>query len=216
VLEELKEDMAKNLPGWVLESESSPVAIRGIISLVKDDAVIDAFEVRVELAANHPLEPPHVFEIGGRIDRVPDRHTNGDGSACLFVVDETAKYWNVKTKLSEFIAGPVTAYFLGQSYFELTGEWIFGQRPHEFLGVIDFYEERLGIKDDPFLLERMMATASTDNIKGHWLCPCRSGEILRRCHGPQINKLRTQVPMNRLKEISGALTQGKLNAIKSK
>jgi hypothetical protein len=35
--------------------------------------------------------------------------------------------------------------------------------------------------------------------KGHWLCPCGSGEIIRKCHGPTMRLIGERVPEAELK-----------------
>ncbi len=195
--ETIRTDLTENLPGWTIEHGTEPLSIIGLLQLVESGKIIDEYKVRLQLSPSHPTNPPSVFEIGGKIDRIADHHINGDGSACLFVVDEKNKYWNKNTKISEFVSGPVRSYFISQSYYAATGEWIFGERRHEISGVLDFYYEQLEITSI-VVLETMLQLVITDNIKGHWLCPCGSQKKMRQCHMQRILKLRYLVDRKRI------------------
>lgn len=211
-LANIENDLVNNLPGWKIENGSSPLAVMGSIIIEKDGVTLDAFEVRVQLSPSHPDDHPIVYETGGKIERIPDQHISADGSACLFVEDEASRFWTEKTKLSDFINGPVYAYFVGQSVFAATGEWPFGERRHYLAGVLDFYREHFKVSDPVVVLE-FLKVALKSPVKGHWYCPCGNGLVLRKCHLPEVRLLQKIVKRSRIisvvDQVSKALAPSK-------
>ena len=88
---------------------------------------------------------------------------------------------------------PVYQYFLSQSHFELTGKWLFGERGHGILGILEYYSEELGTKDLKFILA-FLDYLSMKVVKGHWECFCGSGKRLRHCHFPKLLEMREKTP----------------------
>jgi hypothetical protein len=126
---------------------------------------------------------PIVYEIGGRIPRIMDRHVYPDkGNCCLFLLDETFRYYKESDTIVDFLKGPVESYFLSQSYFESKpGEWIFGQRSHGVYGILEFYSEILNTKN-VYLIGSFLSYLIKDEVKGHWQCFCGSQILMRKCH----------------------------------
>ncbi len=121
--------------------------IRGALPITADDGTeLDRYQIEVKLPADFPKSVPVVRETAGKIPRTPDRHVNDDGTACLFVRDETWKYWNNRSTLVDFIRGPIHQFFLGQTYYSENGVWPFGQRKHFAEGVAEYYFEELDTK----------------------------------------------------------------------
>jgi hypothetical protein len=58
-------------------------------------------------------------------------------------------------------------------------------------GVLDFYSERTGIAGPEGVLDAI-AMLAHGGVKGHWDCPCGSGNRIRACH-PGILALRENV-----------------------
>jgi hypothetical protein len=120
-------------------SSTGAVTVAGEFDVMADGKHIDCFSIQIQLPAEYPISVPLVFETAGRIPRIPDRHVNPDGSACLFVPDARWKHWPVGSDLLQFVSGPVHYHFLAQAYFELEGKWLFGERPHGDDGVLDLH-----------------------------------------------------------------------------
>ncbi len=90
-------------------------------------------------------------------------------------------------------------------------EW--GERAHGKDSILKYYAELLGIAADSNILGFMKLLARKNPPKGHEICPCGSGEKLRKCHGVLINEKRmildpcyvakdvVLVEMNHLQEI---------------
>ena len=105
---------------------------------------ITAFDIKMEFSDRYPRREPKVFEVGGQIPRKAERHINSDGDCCATVWEN----WLVATQdqsFASYINGPLNEYFLGQFWFEKTGKWPFGERPHGTKGLEEAYADALGI-----------------------------------------------------------------------
>lgn len=160
---------------------------------VHPDGPMTEFSIKMELPDNYPKMQPRVFETSNRIPRIADRHVNPDGDCCITVWE----HWLLCTENNSFQAylnGPLYEFFLSQYTFEQTGRWPFGERPHGHDGLVEAYAEALGIEKDVSLLFYYLRLLAQKWPKGHWLCPCRSGKVIRRCHGAEMTALHDRIP----------------------
>lgn len=154
---------------------------------------ISAFEVEMVLPDRYPHLEPKVFEVGGRIPRHSDHHINPDGDCCVTVWE----HWLACASdhsYAAFLNGPVNEFFLGQYWYEKTGKWPFGERPHGRKGLEEAYADALGIANKKKDVIYHLRLLSLDWPKGHWLCPCGSGARLRHCHRNNLMGLHEKVP----------------------
>jgi hypothetical protein len=173
----------------------SDILLVGLYVLCEGTQVLDRYLIEVEVDKVSPTGLPTVREIDGRIPRVVDRHMESDGKACIVLPDA---YWYEHPdgmSLLEFLNGPVRSFFASQSLIEVgaTDPWPAGEWGHGFLGTLEFYEKILGTKN-PEIISQFLSLMKRDTIKGHWLCPCGSGDKLRKCHRSLVEQLRTRIP----------------------
>jgi hypothetical protein len=167
---------------------NNTVFLTGNFILRDGDKVVDSFLIEIEFPFNYPKRIPVVYEIEGRIPRIADRHTYPSGECCLYLPLQLSDVFPEGSGLLDFLDSPVRSFFVSQSYFELTGEWPFGVWPHGEAAIIEFYAPILGTTDRK-MISRYFEMISKKEIKGHWLCPCGSGKILRQCHYEMVSKL---------------------------
>lgn len=153
---------------------------------------IGRYEIAVRLPRDYPRGAPDLYETGGKIARTADEHMYPSGRACLFVEGERWQHWPEGSTLVDFIDGPVLAYLIGHAHYTLKGSWPQGERSHGAGGILESYGELLGT-DDADVIEAYIDVLAANNPKGHWVCPCGSGERLRRCHRDHVNDLREKV-----------------------
>lgn len=153
---------------------------------------IASFDIEIVLPASFPRREPKLFEVGGRIPRCPDRHINPDGDCCVTVWE----HWLVCAEdhsFGAYLYGPVYEYFLSQYWFEKTGKWPFGERAHGSKGLQAAYAEALGVPNKKADLIYHLRLLSQDWPKGHWLCPCGNGKLLRHCHRDEMMALHRRI-----------------------
>lgn len=157
------------------------------------DGPITEFNIKMEFPERYPRQEPKVFEVSGRIPRTPDRHINGGGDCCVTVWE----HWLATApdhSVTSFLNGPLNEYFLGQLCVEQTGKWPFGERPHGLPGLEEAYADALGIPNKREGLLYHLRLLSLSWPKGHWLCPCGSGKILRHCHRDDMLTMHRRIP----------------------
>lgn len=188
--------IGQHFPALRVDVEEDTVFIRGQFQLRDETSgqLVDEFLIEAQVPPTFPRDLPRVWETGGRIPRIADRHVNpGDGACCLFAPEDRARQFPDGSPLIKFFNGPVFSYFYSQSYYEMMGVWPFGERRHGFEGRLDVYFELLGTTD-PDVVLRAVAYLIKRNAKGHHPCFCGSGERLRKCHVAQLREVQDQVP----------------------
>ena len=151
------------------------------------------YDVHIRLVTDFPKTEPRVFEVGGRIPREIDRHVSWDGTCCLTV-------WEVwlatapDVSFEAFLTGPAYEFFLSQFYYEINGEWPFGEWSHFQKGFEEACAEVLGLPDEENQLYAYLEVLSKQRPKGHWSCPCGSGKRLRDCHREGVMALHEKIP----------------------
>lgn len=168
--------------------------VSGSLPVRDEQSVIDRFAIEITLLDDYPNSLPVVREVGGRIPHVLGRHViPNSGDACILLPDDRWRSWPRGSSLGAFISGPVRNYFIGQALVERGESWPFGEWNHGFQGMRDYYREVFST-DDPPKVRKYLEYIAAKKIRGHWDCPCGSGERLRDCHMDSILALRSKMP----------------------
>ena len=191
--------LASCQPELYAVDEGREVVIRGKYQLREQvtghdpSPPIAKYDIEMGLAKDFPKTEPQVFEVGGRIPREVDRHVSSDGTCCVTV-------WEVwlaiapQVSFEAFLTGPVHEFFLSQLWYELHGEWPFGEWSHGVKGVEEACAQVLGIPGNGGRLCAYLVVLTKQVPKGHWACPCGSGKRLRDCHFEQVVELHRKIP----------------------
>lgn len=189
--EEVQATLRELYPNLVFQMQGDVACVLGSFPVMDGDVVLDRFAIQMSFPDNYPDELPVVYEVGDRLPWVLDRHVNINGTTCLQVPDE----WFILAEdqsFAAFMAGPVRNYFLGQALVEAGHPWPFGERKHGYQGLVQSYEELLGVGGREAIF-RYLTLLERGEIKGHWDCPCGSGETLRRCHLADVRALQQKI-----------------------
>lgn len=154
------------------------------------------YSVEIFVPRNFPNGEPTVFETGGRIPRVLDRHIYPKWGACCITIWETWLLLEPNKTVLQYLMGPVNSYFFSQFYFERKQVWPLGEWKHGEQGILDAYGEMLGCEPEENAVRRYLNTLTPKWPKGHLQCPCGSGEPLRRCHRSEIEVIHERIPPN--------------------
>lgn len=190
---EVQQAVAKHQPELTVSRTDSLIILEGLFVVSGPAGPFDSYQIKAGITSGFPAEEPVVFEEGGRIPRIADRHVFPEhGNCCLGVWEEwllTAQDHGFDT----FLTGPMHDYFVSQTYFEVDGVWPFGERSHGRLGMLEAYADLLGIALDVKLIANYLNVLSRETIKGHVFCPCGSGRRLRQCHVADLERLRRKI-----------------------
>jgi hypothetical protein len=195
-LDRLRQELARSYPTLHVFVYKTFVIIRGTFPVEHDGREIDRLKVEVVIPPGFPKSPPIVFETGGRIPRTFDRHIFSDaGGCCLFYPDAFKIRYPNGMPFLEFLRGPVRDYFLGQLAVEDGKPWPFGHLGHGIRGGVEFYEGELGVQGNEAVI-KLLYCLSMRELKGHHVCPCRSGRRLRNCCRERVEGLRKRIPQD--------------------
>ncbi len=207
LLEEVRASLRKGYPNLHLSTNGDKILVKGSFPVFHDGVVLDRYQIEIDLLPDYPNSVPVVREVGGRIPHTADRHINNkEGVACLFLKDEQMEICPPGTSLVDFLNGPIRNYFISQSLVELGQPWPFGEHAHGNAGRTEYYQEIIGTKDDRIIFEYLKCL-SKPQIKGHWLCPCGSGQKIRHCHAKQIYDLKDKITPHIAKSALKALVR---------
>jgi hypothetical protein len=178
LLELVKNSIEENFSTLHFEMENDTAFIRGALHLPEN---LGFYSIEIELLKDYPDSVPLVKETGGKIKRDGEHHIWTTGNCCLFVEEETFRYYPEGTTIKAFIQKVVTGHFINQKHFEVSGKWIDGDRSHGIEGKCEFYREELRTDDIGFIYRFIQYLAKV-TIKKHWICFCGSKKKLQNCH----------------------------------
>lgn len=181
--------------------------IKGRYRVLEEGACLAIFRIRIEVPPTYPRDLPVLFETGGRIPTIHDRHINSArGDACLYVPEEW-KANHADQTFKTWLEVPVRHFLLGQLYYEQHGHFSHGERAHYAVGMIDAYAELLGVERSEKKMQYWLRILSAKPSKGHWDCPCGSRKIIRHCCRDQVQERRDNLDQKVAREMLGKLTK---------
>ena len=130
---------------------------------------------------------PLVKETGGRIPPVMDRHVYPNSGYCCLTtrfMEEIILRKHIRN-LKDFFREVLIPYFLRQIFYEVEGEYD-DELAHGTPGIIQSYEEVLGISDLDLLIPLMEERAKGHRIGRNATCYCGAPKI-KRCTEHQQN-----------------------------
>lgn len=214
--------MTKRVPLSIEEVRNALSFSQPLLEFVEDEEVIFAkgtfvvsdgphcegpvtrFQVQCAFRKDYPACEPMVLEVGETIERIADRHMYTNGVCCLCVWEE----WLVKTSDQSFKAfcdGPLHNFFLSQVIYDQTGKWPFDERSHGAKGIAESIASALGLELTETQASRYAQALAAKELKGHWICPCGSGQKLRQCHIEQVRNLRQKIGQDAARSLQNRL-----------
>lgn len=185
----LRQTLRDRYPTLHARVQGGFVHVAGTFAVLAEDAYQDRYTIDIRLPADYPRSIPNVWETGGRIERIIDRHVFPDtGALCVGVPVEL--WLNLKGNFSieNYLEKAVRPYLIGNSLIEEGQPWPFSESAHGSYGLLEFYERFLGTKDAG-VVGQFLLNLLKRKVRGHWPCPCGSGNVLRKCHGEQVRAL---------------------------
>jgi len=191
---EIQQAVDRHQPELAVSRTGSLFVLEGLFVVSGPDGPFDFYQVQVRTTAGFPEEEPTVFEEGGRIPRIADRHVSPEGGNCCLGVWEEWLLTTPDHRFEAFLNGLMHDYFVSQTYFDVNGDWPFGEKSHGIPGLLESYADILGIAPDAEIIAHYLRLLSRPQIKGHVTCPCGSGKRLRKCHGNDLRGLASKIP----------------------
>lgn len=192
-------------PGLTVIASVGGASIEGVIELSHDGVCFGSFLISIVVDHQYPRSQPICTEIGGRIPKTQDYHTNPNGTLCLGVPEDLWLRMNGTFEIKPFIDRCVLPFLVGIACKSSGQPWPYGERSHGAAGICEFYGERFGTIDPTRALDIIDALLG-NAPKGHWACPCGSGVVVRKCHRSELTELRnSNIPRNMLEQSATVL-----------
>lgn len=186
---ELLQDFFGN---WIVRGPLQALAIRGEV-----EVTVEGFEIEISIPGDYPSQPPWVRETEGRTSEF---HTYSDGTLCLGAPLAVKATYRKDPTLLGFIEKSIIPYFFSYIHWKKSGKLPYGELSHGAKGIVEFYRELFVVETDQQILPLLRVLADND-YRGHVLCPCNSGLIMRTCHGATLLDIKSlQSPLEFMKE----------------
>lgn len=217
LFEEVKSDLL-HFPDLKILNINDKIFIVGKWAVYGKNHHIFDYNIKIEFPDDYPISIPKVFEVDDAIEKISARHFNSKESgndACLFSPSERWEQWPLGASFASFLNGPVKAFFFSQKYFDLKGEWPFGEWRHGTLGVIEYYAVRLNVNiKNISAIQKFLLLMLSPKFYRQWKCPCNMKNRLIKCHGPQLIKLQNILPPDEIQKTIDLIKDNKEKIIR--
>ncbi len=150
----------------------------------------EAYHIEIWGTNEYPLRFPKLFETNNAFPKVPDWHVNpSDHSCCVDVTPSELLTCRNGYHILDYIKNFAIPYLANQKFRELEGYYKNGEYAHNFLGHIQFYQNKLNAKDLHDLIGMIDLIVSDFNPGRTAECPFCDGKF-RKCHRDSFNELR--------------------------
>lgn len=141
------------------------------------------YDIKICIPLNND-ELPSVWDVGNQIDKAYI-HRYPDGKLCLETEAYIALCFYNGYNMLQWMENIVEPYYYSYEYYSRFGEFPYGDRGHDLIGVIETYQQVFK-ESDCGKVYKLLQAISQRKYRGHLPCPCESGIITRRCHGSYI------------------------------
>ncbi len=198
LLKEIKGVICFDQPDLVASAINSIIKVSGVYHVLPREqnnvggGSLADYHIEIELDSRFPDYQPVVRELGDMIPRRSEFHINHDGSCCL----EVWEVWLAKNKdksVQAFFDGPLRNFFLSQLHMREKKTFPFGEYPHGNPGILNGYADVLGCEPDKKVILCNLRVFLHQPPRGHWQCPCGSGQKIRNCCRDRLSKLSDRI-----------------------
>ena len=143
--------------------------------------IVGDFPVSILLTSDYPKDIPRVYAPDYKLPVGYSHVFVKSGQLCLGTVADQRFFLAEGHSMNEWIDSYIIPFFFSAEYFRKYGISPFGERSHNFVGTLEYYQEifEVGDTEMAFLFLRLIATMG---YRGGILCPCGSGLRIRDCH----------------------------------
>jgi len=182
-------DLKEKYPGLSLITKDNIPAVLGPLDFRAEfdgETINSVFTVEITFPNNFPDSPPIAKEIGGCIPQ--EFHKFSDECLCLGTPAIINMVFAKDPTLIVFIEKLLIPYLYSYCYKEKHGVMPYGEL-HGEEGIYESYKDVFKTSSDYVALQLLKILAE-DNYRGHLPCPCESGKIVRKCHGPTLLEIK--------------------------
>ena len=172
----------------IISNDDKQITLAGSILVNRESKgfkLCKGYKVTIIIPLNTD-EIPYVMDIGNHIENNYS-HRYSDGKLCL-ETDTSIKVRFVEGfSIVEWLSDYVEPYYFTYEFHKRFGEFPFGERSHDWLGILETYSE-LFQEEDLIKVIKIIKGISINRYCGYAPCYCGSSKELRWCHGPNIRR----------------------------
>jgi hypothetical protein len=187
----VEQEIRERYPDLRVILQGDHIVLRGSFPLVHEGDVLERYVLEICIPPAFPDAEPVVREIGGRIPQTVDRHVDTNGTLCVLVPEDWFLYPDPSVR--SYLDGPLRSFLIGDTLVARGLPRPFGERAHYSKGLLEAYGDMVG-STEPAAIRTYLEYLGKDKVKGHWACPCGSGQRLRNCHADHVRILRGRIP----------------------
>lgn len=185
----------RRFPDVSIEEKPGCVHLEGLFPIMTNSgSILRQYRLHVVFPHNYPKWIPDTFLLEQNIERIPDRHIDRDGRACLCLPHEIIEILKGEIRFETYFDLLLKPWLFGQMYYDEHGHWPGTTREHGKEGIIQGFSELLGIENKYVVEQFAKLLVRKNKAKGHEPCPCGSGLKLRYCHSDFYNQCRESLP----------------------
>lgn len=167
------------------------IHIEGEIEISDESGRIwETFLVVIRPSEAFPYRFPLLFEVGGKIPRIPDWHINSDGSCCVDVEPSELIYCKNGITIVQYLIEKVNPFLSNQAYRIEEGCYANGEYPHGDEGIFRYYFTLLRAHNYPEVLQLLAYIIKNERPSRVSNCFCGSGKKFRHCHRDAFDKIK--------------------------
>jgi len=164
------------------ETVNEYLVIQGAIDVIDETGKNwGDYNVRIVILPDYPSSPPKLFETGGKIKREKDWHINTDGTCCLGPRGKEIQLFTNGGSLITWIDSFVFPFLANHTLKNETGEYANKEYSHGAKGILEFYQDEWGMKDEKLVLQTLQ-TISGQRMSRNQKCFCGSSKKYKHCH----------------------------------
>jgi len=148
------------------------------------------YKVLITINSSYPHTIPKVYEISEIIERDWDYHISKEGACCLNISHDLILKRNRGINLTEFYQEVIYPFFANHQYKIAEGEYANGEYKHHGDGIIQYYEQKLNLKEPVLILKLINKALESGKSEPNKECSICGKPKYKKCCRPIVNKLR--------------------------
>lgn len=180
---------------YLTRHNKSMWCVFGVLHFVAEyqgQEIEDKYSIEIFILNDFPKTIPFAKETGCRIPKTFHHYQNE--ALCLGAPLAIKLSFQKEPSLLGFTKNCLIPYLYSFSYKSKYGKMPFGELPHGWPGLMEYYQNIFKVNDSKAIL-RLLEILAENSYQGHISCPCGSRKRLRGCHGSKLQELiRAQSP----------------------
>lgn len=165
-------------------------ALLGIITIVdENNQVWSNYDIRIEISHTYPYTVPSVYEESKLIERNWGFHISKEGKCCLDIHHSLLLKRRRGINLTHFYQDVIYPFFANHQFKVNDGSYANGEYQHFEKGIIQYYEEELGLTDRNYVLKLIDSAILGTKYERNTVCIICGSPKFKKCCLPKINKL---------------------------